>query len=150
MAPSATGPVLAPTTSTGKRPASKFGDHGDFLPSTHRDPIITTVATAMAPAQGRRQTLRSPLLDRSGKLSKKAPTTSGPTTMTTFSRLGGRSASTAKYQSRYQSGRGDAVMLLGSGGASSGGGPTRAASRRMPKSMAPANTKSRQSASGQK
>ena len=65
------------------------------------------------------------------------------------SRLGGASARTAKYQSRYQSGRGSAEMMLGSGGAPIFGGPTTIARARMPSAIATPNTTSRQAASGQ-
>ena len=71
--------------------------------------------------------------------------------MTTVSRLGGISASTAKYQSRYQSGRG-----LGLGDARVGR-PCRAPAARpprpgatMPPTIATPNTTSRHAASGQK
>src|SRR5260370_33139322 len=46
--------------------------------------------------------------------------------MTTYPAiLAGMRASSAKYQRRYQSGRGSAASMLGSGGLSNAGGPTK-------------------------
>src|SRR5580658_1393930 len=104
------GPPVAPTISGGRRGTSKLGDHADRAPSCHRDPTIRTAETTMATAQGRFRMLRSPLLDRKGADSRKPPIRSGTSKMTQVSKLGGMSASTAKYQSRYQSGRGAASV----------------------------------------
>ena len=40
-APSATGPLVAPTTAGGSGGASKFGDHGERAPTIQSEPIIT-------------------------------------------------------------------------------------------------------------
>ena len=79
--------------------------------------------TTSSAAIGRRRTLRSPLLNI-GTSSRSAPKTSGPATMMIVSRWCGAIASTAKYQRKYQSGRGYASRRLGSGGGPSSGGPT--------------------------
>ena len=66
------------------------------------------------------------------------------------SRLGGMSASTAKYQSRYQSGRGSASMMLGIGRrADSAAGRRRWPAGRCRATIATPKTTSRQAASGQ-
>jgi hypothetical protein len=62
-------------------------------------------------------------LHRIGSRSRTTPASSGPPTINQFSMPCGSGASTAKYQSRYQSGRGSAAMMLGSGGLPSSGGP---------------------------
>src|SRR5580692_9599678 len=123
-APSATGPLVAPTMSGDRGFASKLGDHPERAPTTQSDPIINTVTTTMATAHGRRRTLRSPLFEMNGAEKSRPPTSSGAARITSVSRLAGMRASTAKYQSRYQSGRGEASVTLGSGGLSSAGGPS--------------------------
>src|SRR5689334_24267554 len=148
-APSATGPLDAPTTLAGKGGASNFGDHGEFAPMIQSDPIMSTAKTTIMIDQGRRVAARSPLFDRSGGARRRPPTMSGARMMTAASRLGGHSARTAKYQRRYQSGRGSASMRLASGGAPISGGPTRSASARMPNIIATEKKTSRHAASGQ-
>jgi hypothetical protein len=49
----------------------------------------------------------------------------GPRIITHPSSCGGINANNAKYHSKYQSGRGSALRILGSGGLSSGGGPAK-------------------------
>ena len=61
----------------------------------------------------------------------------------------GSRASTAKYQSKYQSGRGSAAMMLGSGGLPSSGGPNASDSKAIAAMVPTPNTTSRQAASGQ-
>ena len=61
----------------------------------------------------------------------------------------GRIASTAKYHRKYQSGRGEAMMIVGSGGFPSGLGPTMSASASTVPTTSTATTASRQAASGQ-
>src|SRR5258708_2339001 len=92
--------------------ALKFGDHGDFAPRIHNEPIMTTASTTIAMDHGRRQGLRSPLFDKSGGANSSPPTMSGAARMTNVSSSGGMSARTAKYQSRYQSGFGSASMRV--------------------------------------
>ena len=81
-APSATGPLVAPTTSGVSGLASKFGDQGDCAPSTHSDPIITTAVTTIPTDHGRREGARSPRFDRKGTLMSRAPAMSGAPRMT--------------------------------------------------------------------
>ncbi len=105
--------------------------------------------TTSSAAIGRRRTLRSPLLNI-GTSSRSAPKTSGPATMMMVSRWCGAIASTAKYQRKYQSGRGYASRRLGSGGGPSSGGPTMTARSATVATIAAPKTTSRQAASGQK
>src|SRR5256885_16991092 len=58
-------------------------------------------------------------------------------------------ASSAKYQRRYQSGRGSAASMLGSGGLSSAGGPTKNAATAIAMIKRVATITSRQARSGQ-
>src|SRR5213080_735756 len=59
------------------------------------------------------------------------------------------SASSPKYQRRYQSGRGSAASMLGSGGLSNGGGPTKNAATAIAMIKRVATITSRQARSGQ-
>ncbi len=61
----------------------------------------------------------------------------------------GTSASAAKIQTKYQSGRGLASRIVGSGGVCSSGGPTIIASKAIAPRIATPRTTSRQAASGQ-
>src|ERR1700685_595694 len=111
-----TGPLVAPTTDGDRGWALKLGDQGEFAPSTHKVAIITTVIKTAATAHGRLRGLRSPRLDRNGSAINSIPTSSGPKTMKYFSLPCGSNASTPKYHNKYQSGRGLASLMLGSGG----------------------------------
>src|SRR5579859_3069466 len=91
-APSATGPLVAPTTSGVRGWAAKLGDHDDLAPTTHSDPIMTTAAITRPTDQGLRLGARSPLLDRKGAEMRRPPMRSGASKMTYDSRLGGISA----------------------------------------------------------
>src|ERR1035441_9886253 len=62
-------------------------------------------------------------LRRVGRRSRTTPPHRAAPTINQFSMPCGGMASTAKYQSRYQSGRGSTAMMLGSGGLPSSGGP---------------------------
>src|SRR5579862_6200737 len=84
--------------------AEKLGDQGATSPSWTRMPIESADTTTMAIAQGRRQGLRSPWLKTNGKIS--STTVRGKPRMKMFSIPGGISANSAKYQRKYQSGRG--------------------------------------------
>src|SRR5580693_616881 len=110
--------------SAGSGPASKFGAQGERAPTIQSEPIMTTAPTTTAIAHGLRRAARSPLFDKSGGDMRRPPKTSGAKRITAVSSLEGQSESTAKYQSRYQSGRGAAFVMLGSGGAPISGGPT--------------------------
>ncbi|MFO0874498.1 MAG: hypothetical protein U0575_11085 [Phycisphaerales bacterium] len=70
--------------------------------------------------------------------------------MTHVSSHGGSSASTAKYQSRYQSGAGLTFTSAGSGGRSSAGGPKIAAHATMASTIVVMKTTSRHAACGKK
>ena len=118
-----TGPLVAPTTDGDNGGALKLGDHGDFTPATHNVAIITPVINTTAIAHGRRQGLRSPRLKTNGSAIKIIPTSSGPKTKKYYSVPCGIRASTAKYHIKYQSGRGLAVVMLGSGGFPNCGAP---------------------------
>src|SRR4029453_10653235 len=64
--------------------------------------------------------------------------------------LAGISASSAKYQRRYQSGRGSAASMLGSGGLSNGGGPRKGGATAIAMIKSVEIITSRQARSGQK
>src|SRR5665213_2223316 len=131
-APIKTGPLVAPITDNARGCALKLGDHGDLTPFTHNAAIIRTIITTAAMAHGRRLGLRSPRLEMNGNAIKRIPTSSGPKTMKYFSLPCGNKASTAKYHNKYQSGRGLAAMMLGSGGFPNTGAPKNKASAAMP------------------
>src|SRR5665213_695929 len=143
------GPLVAPTTDADNGCALKLGDHGDFAPSIHNVTIITTVIKTAATAHGRRRGLRSPRLKTNGSAIKIIPTSSGPKTRKYCSVPCGIKASTAKYQSKYQSGRGLAVVMLGSGGFPNSGAPEKNASAAMTTIITTQKTTSRQAESGQ-
>src|SRR5579872_4913779 len=99
-------PVAGETSDAGSRGAVKSGDHAALAPAAHSTPMIVTAASEMPTAHGRRRGLRSPRFEMNGTSKSRMPNTSGASTMTQDSSAGGINASTAKYQSRYQSGRG--------------------------------------------
>src|SRR5437879_13443308 len=103
---------------------------------------MVTLSSTTAIDHGRRDGARSPRLLSSGTASKRTPIKAGPRIITQPSSCGGINASNAKYQSRYQSGRGSALRMLGSGGLSSGGGPAKYASNTMTTINPGPNTKS--------
>ena len=75
-------------------------------------------------AQGRRRGCRSPRPNRTGSSSNTVAAARGISQSRYRSVPCGSSARTAKYQSRYQSGRGWAWTVAGSGGRPNGFGPT--------------------------
>src|SRR5262245_23302251 len=81
-APSAIGPVVAPTTEAVSGGATKFGDHADLLPATQSELIITTALMTITMDHGRRDGLRSPLFATSGGKKSTAPMITGPIRMT--------------------------------------------------------------------
>src|SRR5665213_3301058 len=93
------------------------------MPSTHNAAIMSTIIKTAAMAHGRLLGLRSRLLEINGSAIKTIATSRGPKTMKYFSLPCGIKASTAKYHNRYQSGRGLAAMMLGSGGGPNRGAP---------------------------
>src|SRR5437660_943547 len=93
--------------------------------------------------------LRSPLFEMNGGEIRSPPATSGANRIRAVSSFDGQSERTAKYQSRYQSGRGAALIKLGSGGSPISGGPTKMAIAAMPAIITSENTTSRHAASGQ-
>ena len=105
-----TGPLVAPTTDGDNGWALKLGDQGEFAPATHKVTIIRTIIKTAAMAHGRRLGLRSPRLEMNGSAIKRIPASNGPKTMKYCSLPCGSNASTAKYHSKYQSGRGLAAM----------------------------------------
>src|SRR4030095_15432939 len=98
---------------------SKFGDQGEFAPAIHSEPIMITLNNTTAIDHGRRDGARSPLLLSIGAANRRMPITTGPRIIRCPSSSRGIIASRAKYQSKYQSGRGSARRMLGSGGLSS-------------------------------
>ncbi|HLK85262.1 MAG TPA: hypothetical protein VKT27_02035 [Candidatus Binataceae bacterium] len=114
-----------PTIEADSGCASKFGDHGEIDPSIQKPTMLSTIISTAATAHGRRDGWRSPLFHKTGTSSRKTMAESGAAIMKTDSIPRGSSASTAKYQSMYQSGRGSLATRLGLGGWPSAGGPTK-------------------------
>src|SRR5215468_2976374 len=73
LAPSNTGPLVAPTTFSGSGCASKFGDHGELWPAIQSEPIMITLSRTTAIDHGRREGARSPLLLSIGAASNRMP-----------------------------------------------------------------------------
>src|ERR1044071_4474095 len=110
---------------------------------------MITLSRTTAIDHGRREGARSPLLFNIGAASRRMPMITGPRIITQPSNCGGINANSAKYHTRYQSGFGSALRLLGSGGASSFGGPTKYASNAITTTAPVPKTKSRHAPSGQ-
>src|ERR1035437_2465689 len=133
-------------TEEGKGGASRRGDHGARMPTTQKCAITKTTERMIRIDHGRRRGLRSPRPPSSGTRIKKSPKTSGPRMITHLSDHIGINDRRAKYHMKYQSGRGEAEMIVGSGGIPSSGGPTTSASTNIVRTtMTPKNT-SRQAA----
>src|SRR4051812_17537383 len=106
LAPLATGPEVVPINCEGTPWAAKAGDQGACSPANQKVLIMATTVITTTMAQGRRLGARSPLLPRRGRRKRSTPKSNGPSTITKGSVAGGMRASTAKYQRKYQSGRG--------------------------------------------
>src|ERR1041384_5904110 len=90
---------------------------------------------------GRRRGLRSPRPPSSGTRIRNNPKTSGPRMITHLSDHLGINDKRAKYHMKYQSGRGEAEMIVGSGGFPNSGGPTTSARTNIARTtMAPKST----------
>ena len=105
LAPSSTAGSSVRTTEAGSGVALKSGDQSARSPAIQKVAIVVHMKTTSSGAQGRCRARRTPVLD-SGSSSSAAPKTSGPSTMMRVSRFWGASARSAKYQRKYQSGRG--------------------------------------------
>src|SRR5579872_4034810 len=95
---------------------------------------------------GRRRGLRSPRPPSSGTRIRNNPKTRGPRLITHLSDHFGINYRSAKYHMKYQSGRGDAEMIVGSGGFPSSGGPTTSASTNSARTTLAPKPTSRQAA----
>src|SRR5512142_1168132 len=128
---------------------SNLGDHGDFEPIYQK--VATTVRRIIAIPifQGRLNGLLSPVLCRIGREIRIIPMTTGLKAITNDSIWGGMRAKSAKIHIKYQSGRGFAFILAGSGGAPISGGPKIRARRKIPVTTMMPKVASRQAASGQ-
>ena len=103
--------------------ASNRGDQGETLPSYQSVQTPTTTTVTQATAQGRRRRERWPVLKKKGRANMEPKTSAGARIMMPDSSLWGLMARMAKYQSRYQSGRGSAMRRVGFGGGARWGGP---------------------------
>src|SRR5262245_17915323 len=104
------------------------GDHGDVLPSQPSTPATVKNITTDSTATGRRFGCRSPLLPTNGINTSTSPMIPGMPKIAGVSSDGGNSASNPNSGRKYQSGRGSAVMIVGSGGSPGPFGPITAAS----------------------
>src|ERR1017187_5396827 len=86
------------------------------MPTTQKCAITKTTERMIRIDHGRRRGLRSPRPPSSGTRIKKSPKTSGPRMTTHPSDHFGINDRRAKYHMKYQSGRGEAEMIVGSGG----------------------------------
>src|SRR5690349_21816252 len=98
---------------------------------------------------GRRRGLRSPRPPSNGTRIRNNPKTSGPRTITHLSDHFGIKERSAKYHMKYQSGRGEAETIVGSGGFPNSGGPINSASANIATATRPPKNRSRQAAWGQ-
>src|SRR5581483_135112 len=124
-APATTDGLVERTSDGGSGSAAKRGDHGEIEPSIQNPTIVATTRNTIATANGRRAGWRSPLFHSTGTRSRKTKALSGARIMNADSIPRGSSASTAKYHSMYQSGRGSLASRLGLGGLPRSGGPTK-------------------------
>src|SRR3954467_4414595 len=111
--------------------------------------MLTAVNATTPTAHGRRRKLRSPTGASRGNARNSRPMNAGKATMKKSSMLLGISANSAKYQRKYQSGRGYASTMVGSALVPRSGGPKMIASTTTIEPTASANTTSFQPASGQ-
>src|ERR1035437_7772344 len=140
------GPLAAPTTEEGKGGASRRGDHGARMPTTQKCAITKTTKTMIRIDHGRRRGLRSPRPPSSGTRIKKRPKTRGPRMITHLSDHLGINDRRPKYHMKFQSGRGEAEMIVGSGGFPNSGGPPASASANIARTTTAPNSTSRQAA----
>ena len=110
-----TGPLVAPMISGVSGSGLKLGDHGDLMPGIQSEPIMSTLSSTTAMDQGGARARVRRDCSATGQSTGVSRSPLGQDHDIPFQIAAGISASTAKYQSRYQSGRGVGVQDAGVG-----------------------------------